>query len=138
MKWIVIWITLSCVPCDSYFQTKGKEPCYEPKRVEHYQWFDDEMAAYSFVSAKITDGHEANAYQLWTKDMANGRLVMLRKWEMIRTLEKFASIPDQTAEKINEVDVEDFVELEEFIKDLRAGNLEFLAPEKPADKKKGP
>lgn len=136
MRWIVIWVVMSCVPCDSYFQTKGKEPCYEPKRVEHYQCFDDEMAANSFVSVKIADGHEANVYQLWPKEMANGRITMLRKWDIIRALENFARIPDLVAEQIKQVDVEDFVEIEVFIKDLRSGDLELLATDKKSAEKK--
>ena len=123
MKWIVIWWMVSCVQCDSYFATKGKEPCYEPRRAEHFQMFDDEMEAASFVSAKITDGYDVKKYYL----DQDGTLELWRKANVLRVLEEFAEMTDTQSERAGISGIE-MAELDEFIKDLKSGNLELYAP----------
>lgn len=130
MKWIVIWWVVSCVPCDSYFKTQGKEPCHEPKKTRQVQTFNDFMEAAAFTSEKIADGYEAENYALTKEPIPpyddNAQWALAEKFAAINLLQEFANIPDEKAEKLGMPDVVDFVRLDELIQELKNGEIEFI------------
>lgn len=122
MKWIVIWWVISCTPCDSYFLTEGKEPCFEPKKIEHFEMFDDHIEASSFAATKKMDGGEAQTYCL----ISDGRLEVLKRRQLLSLLKRFYEVADEEMERIG-VRPEEILVLQDFIDALEEGKIELLS-----------